>query len=64
MLMLALRLTLKDKGGKEHFTICWFQPVSGDIFEKVGTSEKEACLLLNCFQVVKGILKALFSFIP
>ena len=39
MLMLALRLILKDKGGKQQFTICWFQPGDWDIFEKEGTSK-------------------------
>ena len=47
MLMLALRLFLKDKGGgKQHCLI----PFVG--------------LPFNCFLVIKGILKVLFSFIP
>ena len=39
MLMLSLGLLLKDKGGKQHCL-----PFAGgwDIFEKEGTSEKDA----------------------
>ena len=83
MLMLFLRLNLKDKSGKQH----WLPFIGWDNFQKEGTSEKDAlkyrieaplytlywgfekilckaCLLFNCFVVIKVILKALFSFIP
>ena len=88
MLMLAWRLFLKDKGGKQDSLI----PFVGsnlvvETLENEGTSENDAlkirieaplcilcrgfkkilckaCLLFNCFLVIKGILKALFSFIP
>ena len=88
MLMLALRLILKDKGRKQHCLPFIGSRLGVDIFfEKEGTSEKDAlkwrieaalytlcrgfkkilckiCLLFNCFLVIKGILKALFSLIP
>ena len=77
MLMLALRLILKDKGGKQY---CLF--VDSNLGVE-GTSEKDAlkqrietplytlywgfqkilckaCLLFNCFLVIKGILKVYF----
>ena len=70
--MLALRLILNDKGGKQHYL-----PFGGwDIFEiedrgilyilhwGFQKSLCKACLLFNCFLVIKGTLKALFSFIP
>ena len=86
MLMLALRLILKDKSGKQHCLI----PFDGfnlgvEIFLKKREHQKrmrwnrglrhhlywgfkkilcKACLLFNCFLVIKGILKALFYFIP
>ena len=90
MLMLALRLFLKDKGGKQHCLIPFVGSNLGvEIFLKkrehqkrmrwnrglrhlcilcIGVSRKfyicKACLPFNCFLVIKGILKALFSFIP
>ena len=54
MLKLVLRLILKDKGGKQH---C-LPFVLG--FKKILC---KACVLFNCFLVIKRILKALFSFI-
>ena len=39
--MLALMLTLKDKGGKQHF-LPFVGSRGGDIFEKERTSEKDA----------------------
>ena len=44
MLMLALRLFLKDKGGKQHCLIPFVGSNLGgwDIFEKEVTSEKDA----------------------
>ena len=90
MLMLALRLFLKDKGGgKQHCLI----PFVGSNLEvetflkKMEHQERvlynrglmhlcipctevsrkfyvKTCLLFNCFMVIKGILRALFSFIP
>ena len=88
MLMLALRLILKDKGGKQHClpfvgSNLWL----GILFLKrehqkrmrwnrglrhlcilcIGVSRKfyaKVCLPFICFLVIKGILKALFSFIP
>ena len=86
--MLALKLILKDKGGKQHcLTFVVSNLVFEIFFEKKGTSEKDAlneglrhlCILcigvsrkfyaapvyfLIVFLVIKGILKALFSFFP
>ena len=44
MLMLALRLILKDKGGKQYCLTPFVGSNLGgwDIFEKEGTSEKDA----------------------
>ena len=89
MLMLALRLFLKDKGGgKQHCLIPFVGSNLGvEIFLKkrehqkrmgwnrglrhlcilcIGASRKFSAktLLFNCFLVIKGILKALFTFIP
>ena len=90
MLMLALRLILKDKGGgKQHCLIPFVGSNLGvETFLKkrehqkrmrwnrglrhlcilcIGVSRKfylKACLLFNCFLVIKRIVKVLFSFIP
>ena len=88
MLMLTLRLILKEKGGKKHSLPFVGSNLGVEIFLKkrehqrrmrwnrglrhlyilcIGVSKKfyaKACLLFNCFLVIKGILKALFSFIP
>ena len=79
MLMLALRLFLKDKGGgKQHFLIPFVgSDLSVETFlknmehqekmrytEDRGTSVYFAFVYFNCFLVIKRILKALFSFIP
>ena len=88
MLMLALRLIVKDKGGKQHCLPFVGFNLGVEIFLEEGTSPKDtwnrglrhlcilcigvsrkfyickACLPFNCFLVIKGILKALFSFIP
>ena len=87
MLMLALRLIVKDKGSKQHCLIPFFGSNLGvEIFLKKREHQKRmrwnrglrhlcilcievsrkfcACLPFNCFLVIKGILKALFSFIP
>ena len=82
--MLALRLILKDKGGKQHCLPLVGSNLGVEIFLR--TLEKDAlkkrieaplytlywsfkkilckaCLLFNCFLVIKGIPKALYSFI-
>ena len=43
MLMLALRLILKDKGGKQYCLMPFVghNPWGWDIFEEEGTSEKD-----------------------
>ena len=87
MLMLTLRLILKDKGGKQHCLPFVGSNLGVEIFLKKREHQKrmhwnrieaplyisyrgfkkilcKACLLFNCFLVIKGILKALFSFIP
>ena len=84
MLMLALKLILNDKGGKQHcfyhlLILTWVLRYSwtrGTIRKKRIEAPlytlywvfKEiickACQLCNCFLVIKGILKAFFSFIP
>ena len=80
MLMLALRLFLKDKGGgKQHFLIPFVGSDLGvETFlknmehqkkmrytrEDRGTSVYFVFVYFNCFLVIKRILKALFSFIP
>ena len=90
MLMLALRLIVKDKGSKQHCLIPFFGSNLGvEIFLKKREHQKrmrwnrglrhlcilcievsrkfyicKACLPFNCFLVIKGILKALFFFIP
>ena len=90
MLMLALRLFLKNKGGgKQHCLIPFFGSNLGvEAFLKkmehqkrmrydrglrhlcilcIGGFKKiicKVCLLFYCFLVIKGILKALLSFIP
>ena len=88
MLMLALRLFLKDKGGKQHCLIpCVGSNLGVETFWKGGSIRNgcvkiedwgtsytlywgfkkilcKAFLLFNLFWVIKGILKALFSFIP
>ena len=84
MLMLALKLILNDKGGKQHcfyhlLILTWVLRYSwtrGTIRKKSIEAPlytlywvfKEiickACQLCNCFLVIKGILKAFFSFIP
>ena len=87
MLMLALRLIVKDKGGKQHCLPFVGFNLGVEIFLEEGTSPKDtwnrglrhlcilcigvsrkfyakACLLFNCFLVIKRIVKALFSFIP
>ena len=90
MLMLALRLFLKDKGGgKQHCLIPFVGSNLGvETFLKKMEHQKrmrynrglrhlcilcskvsrkfcicKVCLPFNCFWVIKGILKALFSFI-
>ena len=88
--MLALRLILKDKGGKQYCLIPFVGSNLGvETFLKKMEHQKrmrynrglrhlcilcievsrkfyicKACLPFNCFLVIKGILKALFSFIP
>ena len=86
--MLALRLILKDKDGKQHCLPFVGSNLGFGIFFKKGENQKngmlkwrietplytlywgfkkilcKACLLFNCFLVIKGILKALCSFIP
>ena len=42
MLMLALRLIFKDKGGKQHCLPFVGSNLGVDIFLKVGISEKDA----------------------
>ena len=75
MLMLALRLILKDKGGKQHCLPFVDSNLGIEMFLKKRYHQKrihwdfkkilcKACLLFNCFLGIKGILKALFSFIP
>ena len=91
MLMLALRLFLKEKGGgKQHCLIPFVGSNLGvEIFLKKREHQKRmrwnrglrhfcilcievsrkcyakpVCLLYNYFLVIKGILKAFFSFIP
>ena len=90
MLILALRLFLKDNGGgKQHCLISFVgSNLEVETFLKKMEHQKrmrcnrglrhlcilcteisrkfyvKACLLFNCFMVIKGILKALFSFIP
>ena len=88
MLMLALRLILKDKGGKHDCLpfvgsnlgigiflkkrkhqkrMCWNRGLSYLCILCIRVSRKfytKACLLFNCFLVIKGILKSLLSFIP
>ena len=89
MLMLALRLFLKDKGGKQHCLIPFVGSNLGvETFLKKMEHQKRMrynrglrhlCILcievsrkfyakpvcfLIVFLVIKGILKALFSFIP
>ena len=81
MLMLALKLFLKDKsGGKQHCLIPsvgfnmvlrhfwkrWYIRKGCVTIEDWGFKKIlcKACLLSNCFLVIKRILKALFSFIP
>ena len=85
MLMLALRLFLKDKGGgKQHCLIPFVGSNLGvETFLKKMEHQKrmcynrglrhlcilcievsrKSCLPFNCFLVIKGIPKALFSFI-
>ena len=87
--MLALRIILKDKGGKQHCLPFVVSDLGVEIFSKKREHQKrmrwnrglrdaplytlysgfkkilcKACLLFNCFLVIKRILKALFSFIP
>ena len=85
--MLASRLILKGKGGKQHWLRFVGSNVGIEIFMKkrehqkrvhwnrglrhlcilcIGASRKFSAktLLFNCFLVIKGILKALFTFIP
>ena len=88
MLMLALRLSLKDKGGEQHYLSFVGSNLGIETFVKKREHQKrmhwsrglrhlyillywgfkkslrKACLLFNCFLVIKGILKVLFSFIP
>ena len=87
MLMLALRLILKGKGGKQHCLPFVDSNLGMRCFWKRGSIRKgcveredwgtavcvvlgfkkilcKAWLLFNCFLAIKGILKALFSFIP
>ena len=76
MLMLALMLILKDKGGKQHCLPFIGSNLGVAIFLKKREHQKRMCLnrrlrhlckaylLFNCFLVIKRILKALFSFIP
>ena len=87
MLILALRLILKDKCGKQHCLPYVGSNLGVEIFLKRKEHQKrmrwnrgwgnlytlywgfrkilcKVCLLFNCFLVIKGILKALFSFIP
>ena len=80
MLMLALRLFLKDKGGKQHCLIPFVGSNLGvETFLKKMEHQKRMrykrglrhlCILCIevsrkfYFLVIKGILKALFSFIP
>ena len=85
MLMLALMLILKVKGGKQHCLPFVGSNLGVEIFLKKREYQKrmgwnraplytfywgfkkilcKACLLFNCFLVIKRILKALFSFIP
>ena len=79
MLMLALRLILMDKGGKQHCLPCVGSNLGVEIFLKKREHQKrmrwnrgfrylcilyrgfkkvlcKACLLFNCFLVIKGIL--------
>ena len=87
MLILALRLILKDKCGKQHCLPYVGSNLGVEIFLKRKEHQKrmrwnrgwgnlytlywgfrkilcKVCLLFNCFLVIKGILKALFSFVP
>ena len=92
MLMLALRLFLKDKGGgKQHCLIpfvdsnlgvetflkkmehrkrmrynrgLWHLCILCILCARFQENSIRACPPFNCFLVKKGILKALFSFIP
>ena len=89
MLMLALRLILRDKGGKQHCLPFVGSNLRVEIFLKKREHQKrmrwnrglmhlcilciywdfkkilcKKCLLFNCFLVIKGILKALFTSIP
>ena len=82
MLMLVLRLFLKDKGddkqhclilfvdsnlGVETFLMCYNRGFRQLCIPCIEVSRKfyicKACLPFNCFLVIKGILKVLFSFI-
>ena len=88
MLLLALRLLLKDKGGDKHHCLIPFVGFNlrFETFLKKMEHQKRMrynrglrhlyalhwgfkkiickdCLPFNCFLVIKGILKALFSFI-
>ena len=87
MLMLALRLFLRDKGGgtlhclipsvgsnlgvetflkkREHQKrMRWNRGLRHHLYWGFKKILCKACLLFNCFLVIKGILKALFTFIP
>ena len=77
LINVSLEAKIEDKGGKQHCLPFVGSNLGVEIFLKKRIEAPlyalywgfknilcEACLLFNCFLVIKRILKALFSFIP